>query len=58
MVAVSMLMSLFAGLKAGIFPVPEAGKPIEGELFVQVNWVVATDDVKLIAAIAEPLHTV
>ena len=44
-------------MKLAILPVPDAAKPIDGVLFVQVNTVPATAPVKVTAVVGEPLHT-
>lgn len=48
------IMPLLTGIKEGISPVPLAGRPMEGLLFVQLKLVPATAPVKLTAVVAVP----
>ena len=57
-VAVTADELLFTAVKEGIFPVPLAAKPIEGVSLVQLNTVPATEPEKVIAVVAELLHTI
>ena len=45
-------------VKLAILPVPPTARPMAVLLFVQVYTVPATEPVKLIAAVDDPLHTV
>src|SRR5690348_16318802 len=55
MVAVTAAPVPFTAVKAAISPVPLAGSPIEGVLFVQVKLVAVP--VKLTAVVLVPLHS-
>lgn len=44
-------------MKLAILPVPDAAKPIDGVLFVQVNTVPATAPVKFTGAVGVLAHT-
>lgn len=55
--AITGLVPLFTALKAAIFPVPEAAKPMEVALLVQLNAVDGTVPEKATAAVEDPLHT-
>ena len=49
---------LLIALNEGIFPVPAAARPMAGLSLVQLKIVPGTGPVKLIGAVAQPLHTV
>ena len=55
-VAFTAVLPGLMAVKAAIFPVPLAAKPIEVLLFVQLNVVPLTGPVKFIAAVVAPLH--
>ena len=55
-VAVTAVLPGLMAVKAAIFPVPLAAKPIEVLLFVQLNVVPLTAPIKFIAAVVAPLH--
>ncbi len=57
MVAVTDVLPLFTAVNAGMFPLPLAANPMEVLLFVQLNWVLATEPVKLMALVTVPSHT-
>ena len=57
-VAVIGAAVLFIAMKLGILPWPDAARPIEVLLLVQLNIVPATVPVKVIAAVADPLQSV
>jgi hypothetical protein len=58
MVAVTGALLLLVAVKAAMFPLPLAGKPIEVLLFVQLYVVPVTEPVKLIVLVFALLHTV
>jgi len=58
MVAVTGTFDGFSAVKPGILPVPDAAKPIEGVLLVQLYTVPATAPVKLTGAVGVLAHTV
>jgi hypothetical protein len=57
-VAVIGVEPAFTAVKAGILPVPEAAKPIDALLLVQLNVVPATDPVTGMAVLDPLLHKV
>ncbi len=57
-VAVTAALLLLTAVKAGIFPLPLAAKPMDGLLLIQLNEVLATDPEKLMALVVAPLHAV
>ena len=57
-VAVTGALVALMAVKAGIFPLPEAAKPIVGLLFVQLKVVPLTAPEKFIALVVEALHKV
>lgn len=57
MVAVCTVLVVLVAMKDAILPVPDAARPIEVLLLVQLYTVPATDPVKFTAAVADPLHS-
>jgi hypothetical protein len=57
-VAVTGVLLLLMAVKAGIFPLPLAAKPIEVLLFVQLNVEPLTEPVYATAAVEAPLHNI
>ena len=57
MVAVTGTLVAFKAVKLAILPVPDAAKPIEALLLVQLYTVPATAPVKLTGAVAVLAHT-
>ncbi len=55
-VAVTAAVPLLMAVNDGILPLPLAGKPIVGSLFVQLKLLFATAPVKFIEAVDDPLH--
>jgi hypothetical protein len=58
MVAVTGVAPAFTPLKAAMFPLPEAPKPMDGLLFVQAKDVPVMGPPKFTAVTGAPLHTV
>ena len=60
MVAVTGALVAFVATNDKMSPVPLAGKPMDGVLFVQLYTITPplTGEVKLILAVGAPLHTV
>ena len=58
MVAITGAPPLFTAVNDAISPEPLAARPMPGALFVQLNTVPGTAPVKLIAVVADPLHSV
>lgn len=56
MVAVCTTAVALVAVKLAILPVPLAARPIVVLVLVQLNTVPATAPVKVIAAVADPLH--
>lgn len=56
-VAVTGVDPVLIAVNDGMFPAPEAANPIEVLLFVQLNVAPLILDVRVIAEVAEPLHT-
>ena len=57
-VAVTGALVKLMAVKAGIFPLPEAAKPIVGLLFVQLKVVPLTAPEKFIALVVAALHKI
>ena len=57
-VAVTGVLPGLTAVKAGIFPLPLAAKPIDGLLFDQLKAVPLTDPVNVIAFVVAPLHNI
>ena len=57
-VAVTGALVKLMAVKAGIFPLPEAAKPIVGLLFVQLKVVPLTAPEKATRFVEAPLHKV
>ena len=58
MVAVTGEVPVFVALNDAIFPVPLVGSPMEASVFTQLNMVLLTVPVKLMAGVLSPLHRV
>lgn len=58
MVAVMVDVPLLVAVKAGMSPVPDAARPMEGVLFVHAYVVPATAPVKTTAVVVDPLQRV
>jgi uncharacterized phage infection (PIP) family protein YhgE len=58
MVAVTGFAPVLIAVKEVISPEPEAASPIEGVLLVQLNTVLGTFPVKVMAVVFDWLHTV
>ena len=58
MVAVTGAVPVFTAVKAGIFPLPLAARPMEGAVLVQLYALPATAPVNDIAFVVAPLHNV
>jgi len=56
MVAEMPVLPLLIAVKTGMFPVPLAGKPIDGSLFVHLNTVPDGVPEKFIAVVLSLLH--
>ncbi len=54
MVAVWIEEKLFSAANEAMLPVPDAGRPIEGKLFIQLMFAFDRVDAKLIAAVFAP----
>ncbi len=54
MVAVWIEEELFTAANEAMLPVPDAGRPIEGKLFIQLMFAFDRVDAKLIAAVFAP----
>lgn len=57
-VEVTEVVPVLVAVNAPMFPVPDAGRPIEVLLFVQLKVDPVTDPEKLIAVVEAPLQTV
>lgn len=57
-VATTGAVVILVAVKLAILPVPDAARPIDGWVLVQLNTVPATAPLKLTAAVAVLLHTV
>ena len=57
-VAVTGSAPVLVAVKAAILPAPDAARPMEVLLLVQLNTVPATAPVKLMAVVVAPLHNV
>ena len=57
-VATTGALVLLMAVKAAILPEPEAARPIDGVLFVQLNTVPDTFPEKITGSVCCPLHTV
>ena len=57
-IAVTGALPVLTAVNAAIFPVPLAGKPIEGLLLVQMKTVFANEPVKFTALVVAPLHKI
>lgn len=58
MFAITWVEPVLLAVKAGIFPVPLAARPIDGSLFVQLKLVPETALLKLMAEVWAPLQTI
>lgn len=56
-VAITGIFDAFSAVKPGILPVPDAAKPIDGLLFVQLYTVPATAPVNVTGAVGVLAHT-
>ena len=56
-VATTGALPVLVAVKEAMFPVPDAARPMEGALFVQLNTVPGTVPVKLTAAVVLPLQS-